>query len=818
MVKDVSEYGFVIVALAATLVTAFVVHGILASAQGDDVGVLEGAEEILVEERAGITPDSPLYVFDKIVDNVQLASSRGEDKARKALEIKEERLAEASVMVDGSKSGKAGEALLLAAGAAKIAQAEIAPDLENEANENVRRAARLLTDIKDKLPGEGWEDVEASLNAQLDEEEKTRIAVIVAKSRLSYCDALAKQDFALLKSDERCDIGKSPEWLRSKVEGPMSEREENARRLIFDVVSSCVVDPKQCDCSKIPVGKHAASCEVNRALAIRCEYEADNDACRQLDGAEDEFLDILDEGRKSSIRELLREKEEEFFDRFKPPECAEAETFEECFDIMKGIYGLPPFCEGLSDAECQEKIRTMGPEEMEAQMPPECRDAGVASPKECGRLMMDKYGKPPECADLDVDECIDLMMKNGPQHVGGRGMPPECVAAGVASPRECFDIMTAKFGVPPFCEGLSDDECFEEAMKHGPSQGPGPEGPGAEGFSPPQCREAGVSGKECAARMLELFGKPPECDELSTEECIEKVMRAPPDVSRACIGLSPQECRDKIQSEFGAPGCEGLGHEDCIDEQQRRGVPGGLPVECAGLGHDECQRIMMERFGPPECKGLSREQCEDVMAEKRGNDIRGFDVDCEGISRSECESRMFSRFAPPECEGLPPDECRRIMSESRGPSGEPGRGGFIPHDEEIRGGMPGVPECEGLSKEECMELMRDRFAPVGGMPDEQHGAGRDFNGGVPPGRVPGDIRIPEGAPGEFRDYPQRVPEDFRDPGSFVPEGREQPEEFHDSSGEFAEEPDSHGGEFGDAEKALEDITGGLIAVIEWLKK
>src|SRR3989338_8015049 len=176
--------------------------------------IIEGEEEFLVEDRAGITPDSSLYVFDRIVDEIQLATSKGEEKAKKALEVKEERLAEASVMVNSLKADNAKDALLLAAEASKIAQAEIAPDLEKETNNNVRKAAMLLTGIKNKLPSEGWEDIEAALETQLDEEEKTRIALIVSKSRLRYCDSLAKQDIELMKSDQQCDVEKAPEWLK----------------------------------------------------------------------------------------------------------------------------------------------------------------------------------------------------------------------------------------------------------------------------------------------------------------------------------------------------------------------------------------------------------------------------------------------------------------------------------------------------------------------------------------------------------------------------------------------------------------------------
>ena len=76
--------------MIAIAITFFAVHSILTSAQEDfedfddfEKEIIEGEEEFLVEDRAGITPDSPLYVFDKIVDNIQLRTSQGEEKTKK---------------------------------------------------------------------------------------------------------------------------------------------------------------------------------------------------------------------------------------------------------------------------------------------------------------------------------------------------------------------------------------------------------------------------------------------------------------------------------------------------------------------------------------------------------------------------------------------------------------------------------------------------------------------------------------------------------------------------------------------------------------
>ena len=169
-----------IAGLSAIIVVSLLLVALAAAAQPSG----ETEEEIVPEERAGITPDSPLYIFDKIVDDAQLALAKGDDKTKKALEIKEERIAEASVMVDKKKPDAAKSALELATKAAERAQKDLAPDLEKETNENVRRAAKLLSDLQEKLPDQGWKGVEEALDAQFSEEEKVRVALLVSKSRL----------------------------------------------------------------------------------------------------------------------------------------------------------------------------------------------------------------------------------------------------------------------------------------------------------------------------------------------------------------------------------------------------------------------------------------------------------------------------------------------------------------------------------------------------------------------------------------------------------------------------------------------------------
>ncbi len=688
------------------LILATLAMALTAAAQEEE---FLAEEEIVPEESAGVTPDSPLYIFDKVVDEVQLRLASGEEKTKKALEIKEERLAEAAVMIGKNDSKGAVSALELAKKATQTAQDDIAPELEKETNEKVRKAAKLLSGLQEKLPDQGWEGVEKAIDGQLSEEEKVRVSLLVAKSRLSYCDTLAKQDFDLMKQDELCQIEKAPGWLKERVEGEFQTREESAKRQIVYAVSKCIIDPKKCDCSEIPVSKHSQDCEVKKALAIKCEYENDNNACAELGSQSVEGLlpEFIGENDKATVLEALRQKEQEMFDKIKPPECEAVDDMSECFKIMKELYGTPIQCEGLTDDECMEFIKRNPPTE-KPNLPPECAEAGVQKPVDCAEHMFNKYGKPPQCEGLDTKECMKLMRQERPDAMNS-AIPKECQDAGAKEPKQCFDIMTAKFGMPPECKDLSADSCFEEMMKRGPS----PQDTGEmAGQEPPECQEKGLKGEECFKFM---------CGEKSPQECFEgRESRIPPN----CIGLSPDDCRAKMQEMSGMPQECAENPDKCQDAFEKRGVPGGIPAECAGLDPKDCELIMMRKFGPPECKESTKEECDLIMKEKFGTEGSGFGGghgepgpgsegefkggfrnECEGLSRQECDEKMFERFSPPECQDQSREECGKSMRER--------------FDREKQQQDENRRECEGLSEDECRQKPGERFKEPGQRPDER---------------------------------------------------------------------------------------------------
>lgn len=147
-----------VVIFAATLV--FAVTGIVRAQE--DIEATPSAETAELPS-PGITPDSPFYFFDTLSERIGLFFARSaEAKARKSLEIAEEKLAEAEVMADQDKEdavetavNRYGETMSVAAGA--LAQAAKTGEGFDEALKSLIAQATskhlsVLSEVYEKVP------------------------------------------------------------------------------------------------------------------------------------------------------------------------------------------------------------------------------------------------------------------------------------------------------------------------------------------------------------------------------------------------------------------------------------------------------------------------------------------------------------------------------------------------------------------------------------------------------------------------------------------------------------------------------------------
>ncbi len=596
---------------AVLLVLTLLVFAAFISGQDEEI-----PEEVIVTEEAGISPDSPLYVIDTFIDDINLALKRGTEKSELAMKVKNERIAEAEAMVEAKNEGAAIKALGNAASQASIIeQTGFSPAIAGLAEADSKKSIARLEALKAKLPAGGIEGVRKAIDEQIDQQEKIRVARESIKVLGDYCEQLAYEDFELLKEDQTCDADstETPEWLKEYINEDLREREERAKQLVVEQVTTCVLSPRECDCSKIPSSKHQIECEVNKQLAIKCEHDNDMEACDELskkDFEEEDMPDFLKPVFRQTMKEAIEKKQKEMFPKFRPPECSHVETPEECFKVVKELYGMPPECEGLSDEECFEAMKKMERERPE--MPPECKEAGITAPRDCVKIMLEKYGKPPWCEGIDMDSCVTETMKHRGGPPSSEMMPEEC--AGAKAIDDCFEIMKSKYGEKD-CESM--EECFGRR--------------GESGSMLEECQ--GLTGQECFEKIKQQQ-MPEECREADSREECEEIMRAKfsTSVPGECGGLNEEQCFQIMREKFEIP-CRS--EEEC----RERDMPNSNSAE--------------EKRYLPECEGLSEQECfEKIRAEKTEEAQRNADEfmpeQCKGMTAAECEEEIRKQFSPEE--------------------------------------------------------------------------------------------------------------------------------------------------------------------------
>lgn len=439
------DFQPILVVLLSLILISSVFAQDLSTSEGDVVLEEKYADEIL-EDKAGITPDSALYVVDKAVENINLAVRSGEKKVEYAVAMKEEKIAEALLMTDADKPNAAGAALIRAKDVSEVIEDEVGFELADGVYQSAEVSKELLEFMKGKLPTEEeWQSVMSLVNSQLTKEEKIKIASTLVKKIANYCDGLAKLDYELMVQDKHCDPSQAPEWLQDYINEEIRKRQKEAEKMMVDMINTCIKDARQCECDKIPVKSERKECEKNTYLAVKCEFDMDLSACEELDKigvkAPESMPDFLKPIFEETLSRLIEKKKKDMFAKFAPKECVEAGAFsmEECMAIMEQKYGpIPQECirngKPISQEECsaimQEKYGTM---------PKECiRDNKPIPKEECEAIMEEKYITIPE----DMPPTLE-------------GIPNECIKDGqFVGADECNRIMQEIFSRAPPIEDL----------------------------------------------------------------------------------------------------------------------------------------------------------------------------------------------------------------------------------------------------------------------------------------------------------------------------------------------------------------------------
>lgn len=688
--------------------------------------------------------------FSKFKDNLRLFFASGDNKVRLALEIREKELNSA---IDNAKLGNKEEAvknLEDAKSKLRIVQEQTSSNIADEVKLNIDEVEKKIMESKNLDP-----EFQKYLEQHLTEEQKTQLTANLSEKLFSYCEELAKQDYDLMLKDEKCNPDNAPSWLKKDIDKKIKETQKQMADEMLNQLTTCMTNPKECDCSKIPVTSEQAKCEKAKAFMIRCEFQQDESACKQLEELgpptmPSDMPSFLKPIFEKTMNDLINNKEKEMFNKLAPPECAQAKattrgecekimmeknaprecieagatTKEACEKIMNGIYGPPP-------TECMQNGQFIGEEACDAKMvssgniPQECiKDRKPIPPEECNKMMQEKGGKPDlstipkECIKngeaVPPEECMQIMKELGITPPGGTpgemqgNIPQECMQNGQPiPPEECNKIMEEKGIQPPQqgTEGMLSGECREKGI--------------TDFYEcqkivnlPRPCKDKGIYSQEECGNTLMQENMPQECvdaNALTPESCMKIML--------------PQECKDK--GAFSREECEAIM------------LTKNMPQECQKEGKltpEECGKILAKNiieFSPDSeldflnKKGISFDsipsvcksgsnfvrsmECDKALAEMGITlpppaDISNIPKECikdgQAVSPQECqqilENKLVNENIPHNCReaGIEsPEECGKLMEKQRREQG-------------IGINMPS--ECMGKTPEECKVIMEEK--------------------------------------------------------------------------------------------------------------
>ncbi len=627
----------------------------------------------------------------RAVDDVGISLSSGDKKAERAMDARENEIDAAINNIQEGNTEKAIKNLERAKEKLEIVQEQASPEIAGEVKANAEGMIKKVTESREINPG--FSDY---LDEYINEEEKTKLSAEHSEKLFEYCEELAKQDYELMLDDEKCNPDNAPVWLGNEIDNKIGAYEEESAKKMLEIFTTCMSDPRECDCSEIPIASEKTKCEKGKALAIRCEFQNDESACRELDKLDIEIPSNLPKFLRplfqQEINNVISKKEKEMMGENAPPECVQA-----------GI---------TSREECEAVM-------MEKYAPRECIEAGATTKEECDKIMFSIHGPPPtECTEngeyIGDEACNQKMVRSGM-------IPEECIKDGKSIPEEeCKKIMEEKglmeqpeMQPPPECEGLSKEECNklmeEKGMMPGMQITPSEtSGWRSDQIIPQAC--VGMTFQECEDYLMGNH-MPQECVDagaLTPEDC-ERVML--PGECKQAGALTPEEC-GAIMIKKGMPqecqDAEALNPEKCAKLMSKNIIVGGAPgsevdyLNKKGIIFDEIPDVCVS--GPNFIRGM---ECDEALAGMGitlppPSDISNIPSECikDGIpvSPQECQeilgNKLVNENIPGSCReaGIKnPDECGRFIEKQKRNSGM---------------GMMGLPpECYAMSVLECKIFM-----------------------------------------------------------------------------------------------------------------
>jgi len=359
---------------------------------------------LLVSPLVSAQEQSQIYSgLNRFVDNIKLFFSSGDSKVILALDIREKEVNSAIVKVQNQGEDEAIKNLERAKEKLQIVQEKV----------SLKTSAEIKTNVDEVIArvNEG-ENLPEEFDEYILEEEKTQLTAVLTEKTYEYCSELTKEDFALMLKDEECNPETAPEPLKKDLEKLKDLQERMFVKLMLEI-RSCIDDPGTCNCENNFDDEEKIKCEKRVSLALKCEYQNDEDACSELNSLDapktesfvPEFLMNLFRAKKEQM--LWGETHsdcvpEECWNENDKPECKQYDKFketEEDWDEYGNFIGTRNKCgkEG-STPTMKESI-------------PQCFDGDVFLEEKCGEIAMveNEEGLINYIIEKEVENIIDKL-------------------------------------------------------------------------------------------------------------------------------------------------------------------------------------------------------------------------------------------------------------------------------------------------------------------------------------------------------------------------------------------------------------------------
>lgn len=358
----------------------------------------------------GITPDSPFYFLDEFFEQV------GNDP-QKALEYKEEKLAELQKMAEEKNAEAARTALENALEYGEVLEKEVTPEMEVEVKQSVEVAEKVLEHAGENLP-----ELKQELLQKSEQEQRINLAAEISIKIKRLCETLSKLDPQQYAQTCKADQD-TPQW-QQKYDQELTEEQKQHATLFTEKMTQCFeTQGKTCDCEGMGIKKFEEVCIAYRDFEQRCDA-GDKEACTaMIEKGPTDIIDYLPDYLHPVVQDLMKkfnQAQEQQYEQFEgkteylPLVCKTAgiTSAKECARYMEGKQGeffsgngfkfnkekfMEECLQYKSSQFCEEKAAMMGEGQFEPEQvnfgPGPCRDKGFATVDECKKYMEENFQK-----------------------------------------------------------------------------------------------------------------------------------------------------------------------------------------------------------------------------------------------------------------------------------------------------------------------------------------------------------------------------------------------------------------------------------------